>query len=124
MAYEEALQTITVEAAADLSSHQFKFLVEDANGRVALAGAAARAFGVLRNKPAGVGHAATVCRGGTAKVKAGGAIAKGDDVTTDAQGRAVTAAGGNPVLGVAMTATTAADQVVAVNLLLQGRPNA
>jgi hypothetical protein len=125
MAFEEAIKAISVDAAGDLSASQHCFLVLDSNGRVAVAGAAARAFGVLRNKPAGLGHAATVVREGTVKVKAGAALAKGDLVTTDASGRAVEATTGNPVLGrVLGNATTAANQFTSVELALQGEPNA
>lgn len=124
MAYEEALSTRTFEAAGDLSTKDGCFVIEDANGRVAVAGAGAQAIGVLRNKPAGVGHAATVIRAGTANMVAGEAIAKGDEVTSDAQGRCQVVALGEPALGTARTVATAAGQRVAVELHLQGRPNA
>ncbi len=115
MAFEEALSTRTLEAAGDLSASDGCAVATNADGRVVLAGAdAADVFGVLRNKPAGLGHAATVIRAGTANMQAGGAIAKGDRVSTDASGRATT--GGANEFGTALTATTAAGQRVAVEL--------
>lgn len=51
---------------------------------------------------------------GAQPVEAGGAIAYGDEVTTDAQGRAVTAAAGNKIIGHAMSVTTASGQLVDV----------
>lgn len=52
--------------------------------------------------------------GGKVEVAAGAAVLVGALVTTDATGRAVTAATGNTVLGVALTASGAADEVITI----------
>lgn len=134
MAYTEDLKNETYEANADLSAAQYKFVKEiaDSGGtalspsvRVNVCDAAGEAaIGVLQNKPKAQGHAATVGRSGTTKVKSGAAVGRGEGVTTDAQGRAIPATVGQAVLGVARIAASGADQIISVELLLSGRPNA
>lgn len=53
---------------------------------------------------------------GRARVLSGGALALNAFVTSDAQGRAVTAATGNLVKGQVKTAATGADQLVSIEL--------
>lgn len=53
---------------------------------------------------------------GIALVEAGGAVAVGDDVASDAQGAAVKAAGNAKVAGTARSAATAAGEVIQVFL--------
>ena len=62
-------------------------------------------------------HILTVWVQGISRAIAGAAVAKGDSLTVDAQGRVIkqTIAGG-PVLGIAETAATAANQHVDVQL--------
>lgn len=125
MAFEEILRSVTMEANADLSTAQYRFLVLDGTtGRVNLAGAGGDAYGVLQNKPKGVGHAATVARSGISKVVAGEAIARGDAIASDATGRAVVAGTGEATCGRAVLAATGAGQIISVDLELLGGPNA
>ena len=79
-----------------------------------------QAVGVLENKPQAVGDACTVVFSGIASMVAGGAIAAGDAVTSDATGRVVTLPGtGSPkTLGFAMDAVTAAGHLVPIRLFL------
>lgn len=81
----------TLEAAGDLSSDQYKIMAKTATARqVELAGGDDEVIiGVLYNKPAATGRAATVRIGAVAKVKAGGTVASGDMVTSDASGLAI-----------------------------------
>lgn len=58
---------------------------------------------------------------GIAKVEAGAAVSRGDQVTSDASGRAVTAATGNNVAGKALQAAGAAGDIIEV--YLHGGPN-
>lgn len=53
-------------------------------------------------------------------VRAGAAFALDAKLTSDASGRAVTAAATNPIIAVAREAATAADQLVAAQLVDQG----
>ncbi len=123
-------------AGADLSAHQYKFVKLNGTGQVVVCGAAGEsAFGVLQDKPNAAGKAACVATLGVSKVVAGAAVAPGDLVTTDAQGRAVAAvkastntadAGaasdplvGSYVQGIALTAG-AVDQLISVDLQKMG----
>lgn len=84
--------TVTRKAAADLRTHQYKFVKLDANGDLILCAAAGeRAFGVLQNKP-NVGEAGQVCILGLTQVLAGAAVAPTDiGIKTDATARAIPA---------------------------------
>lgn len=77
MAYEEILQVISADAAADLSSHQFKFVQQTTSG-INLANATSDVLGILQDKPAAAGRAGSVAVGGVSKltcVSTGGIVA-------------------------------------------------
>lgn len=108
-----------LKAGADLSGNQFYLVKLDANGDVVLAAAATdKIHGVLLNKPKS-GEAASVGRIGVAKILAGGAIAIGDRITSDAAGKGVAAAPAagtnNGTVGIALEAG-AAGEIVSVEL--------
>jgi hypothetical protein len=85
----------------------------------ALAAAGANTLGVARCG-AGVGAVVPVDVLGTAVVEAGGAIAQGDTLKTDADGRAITWATSGAKVAIALQAASAAGQPIEVLLL----PNA
>ncbi len=117
MALEEAVTSITVEAGADLSSDQYKFVLVAADGQVdVVAAAGGDADGVLYNKPSAAGRDSTVAIMGVVKVLAGGTVTQGDKVQSGADGRALTAATGDHVLGKALT-TGASGEVISVLLI-------
>jgi hypothetical protein len=98
------------KAAADLSGHQFGIVKTDANGNIVKAAAATDILlGTLVDKPTlnRTGDVRLRSASGTLNVKvgAGGAIAKGDAVTSDANGLGITTTtAGNQLLGYAMEA--------------------
>ena len=102
MATQGAQIRETYTAGADLSAAQFHFVTATARS-VALTGDGAAADGVLLNNPAN-GGAATVVVFGRVVVEAGGTIAAGAQVASNAAGEAVTAATGDIVLGKALEA--------------------
>ena len=108
------------EASADLSSKQYHIMAKNAVARQVFAANSDDdvIVGVLQNKPAATGRAATVRIGGITKVKAGAAVAVGDRVTADSAGRAIKSTYANAdlvsQLGVALTAATAANQFIEV----------
>jgi hypothetical protein len=59
--------------------------------------------------------------GETVLVRAGAAFALDAKLTSDASGRAVTAAATNPFIAVAREAATAVDQLVTAQLVAQGQ---
>lgn len=73
-------------AYADLSAKQYFFVKLTSNGIELCAGATDRPFGVLQNAPI-AGEPAEVMRLGVSKVKAGGTIAIGALIGTDANGK-------------------------------------
>ena len=102
MANEELLKCVTLEAAADLSTKQYFGVVIDSSGQAALAGAGAtnKIIGILQDKPDAVGRAGSVGIYGKSKAVLGGTVASGAKVTTDANGKFVTAAAGDFVCGI------------------------
>lgn len=83
-------------AGADLSARQFHFVNLDGAAALQLAGAGGRAIGVLQNAPANgaVGVVRPLQSGRASRLVAGAALAVGDDVELDANGRAVPAVTG------------------------------
>lgn len=90
MAVEVPLFTITLEAAADLSAHQFKFVKLDSNGKVAAISAITDCpVGVLQNKPSADGMAAEVAVLGVTKVQGDADLARGAMIYTSSDGQAL-----------------------------------
>jgi hypothetical protein len=117
MARQEKIECISMEAGADLSTHQFKFVVEASDGQIDPVGAnGGDADGVLQNQPDAAGRAAQVAVAGIAKVKAAAAITQGSKVSSNGSGLAQTAASGHHVLGRAMNSVGAANELVEVLL--------
>lgn len=117
MAIHEMLEVLSFEAAGDLSADQFKYVVINSSGQVALAGDGVAAIGVLQNKPSAVGQAAEVAvlTGGRYKVVAAAALATiGTELASDAAGLATPAVVTDRVLGIQMTTTGAANELVEV----------
>jgi len=131
MAYEEVLQSISLNADASLAVYtgvpsipgapatnygfQYRFVKVTGVNQCGLATSAAdKTIGVMQNKPQVTGMAATVGIGGVSNIMAGGAVAAGAAVESDATGRAVTSAGAG--VGIALTASTGANELVTVLL--------
>lgn len=126
--FKEAL-VVSFIAGADLSSYRYAPVRLDANGNVVLAALNERAIGILQNTPT-AGQAASVMLYGVTKAVANGAISVGAAVTSAGNGRVQAAgtfhnhgaASSNPptgqqrVLGFALTAATAAGQVIEILL--------
>jgi len=103
-------------AAADLTGKEGYGVVIDSNNKIALAGANAVIDGVLRYGAA-ADKAVTVVHGGIMGVVAGGVIAKGDSLTTDASGKFVVAQNGEVISGRARE--VGADTLI-IQMLLKG----
>lgn len=93
---------VTLEAGQDLSAKQFFFVSVASDGQIDPTGDGAFAVGVLQNDPDAAGKAAEVAIMGQTKVVAGGTVAGGAEVASDAAGEAVTAATGDVILGTAI----------------------
>lgn len=88
-------------AAADLSNSLFLFCVRNSSGQIALAGAGAEVDGVIY-ETAEAGRPVTFAMAGTGnivKVTAGGTVATGAKVMSNASAQAVTATTGNAAVG-------------------------
>jgi hypothetical protein len=92
MAAKGEENVLTVESSGDLSSDQYKYVELDGSAQAQVVGTQGNvALGILENKPSSQGEAATVRFNGTGKVIAGESITAGDEVASDASGKAITA---------------------------------
>ena len=121
MAYEQTLRTIGAPASADLSASQFCFMTVNSSGQLALPSAGGEADGILQDKPNGVGVEGELAVLGISKLVVGTAgVTAGDLLTTDANGKAVTAASTNKILGRAL-ATGAAGVIIPALIQQKGK---
>jgi Uncharacterized conserved protein (DUF2190) len=134
MAYEESLRSISLNADSSLAVYtgvpgqpgsadpnygqQYRFVKVTGVNQVGLiTGPTQIAVGVLQNKPQVTGQAATVAIRGVSNLMAGAAVTAGALISSDANGRAITADGvDDAVYGVALTTVTGANQLVVVLL--------
>lgn len=115
MAFMEDVRNRTYIAGQDLSAKQFHFVTLATDGQIDPTGDGARADGVLLNKPAAAGEAATVCYDGRVTVVAGGTVTLGANVASNAAGAAVVATTGEVILGKALEAAVSG-QVFTIEL--------
>jgi hypothetical protein len=107
------------KAGADLSTAQYKFVKLNSDGDVILAAATTdRPIGVLQNDPAS-GETAEVTIAGGTKVKAGGSVAVGNPLFTNATALGVTSTVGSSaatfyILGTVISAGASGEVVTAV----------
>ena len=101
MAIQEAVISITLPAAADLRTHQYKFVEVNSSGEAALVGDDGHADGVLLNDP-NTGEAAIVDIAGVVKVKCGANVTRGASVASGANGAAKNTDTGSAVNGTAL----------------------
>lgn len=134
MAYDESLRSISLKADSSVglftgvpgtpgaanpnAGKQYHFVKVTGVGIVGLANATdTNCVGVMQNKPQGVGHAATVGFHGVTRVVSDVAITAGDAIKISADGQAART-GAGPTVGIALTTTGAAGDLVSVLLTL------
>ncbi|QNN99843.1 hypothetical protein P67b_00084 [Ruegeria phage Tedan] len=129
---DENVQTITLTAATGADINKRRFVSQGASG-VAHTTDGDDAVGVSMGfyddseNTAGnatTAHSVAVNQGMRIGVEAGAAVAIGDDVSSDGTGRVITSASGDAILGVAVSAGTAAGQIVDVVFSKAGRATA
>jgi hypothetical protein len=95
MAYRIPLFEVTLEAGADLSGQQHRFVKLNASGQaVAITAVTDIPVGILQNKPKGVGNPATVMVAGISKVIGAADLSMGNLVGASNDGRAAAYTGG------------------------------
>lgn len=115
--------TLSLVSAADLSSSERLIVAIDSSGKAALATAATdQIIGVLVEGGTASGDTVAVQDYGTAWVKLGGTVGEGDWLTANSASKAVaTTTAADSVLGMALTAGVANDQIT-VRLHIGGTP--
>lgn len=116
--FVKAFEKSFVTGSVSLATKQFYIVKQHTDGTVILSSAATdKHVGIVQNKPA-VGMAANIQIGGTAKVIAGGTIAVGAWVTSNASGAAVaTTTAGDVVIGKYLgSASAASGDIIEVQL--------
>ena len=89
MAYEMDVLDISLLAAGDLSTYQYRFVKMSADNTVTVCGNGEKAIGILQNKPSVAGQAARVRVFGVSRVEMHTTCAFGDYVGSQANGEAV-----------------------------------
>lgn len=133
MAYEESLRSITLNADSSLGIYtgvpgqpgspdphggkQYHFVKVTGVHQCGIAAATGSVIGVMQNKPQGAGQAATVAIAGVSKVVSDVAITAGDSIQVSADGQAAKT-GTGPVVGVALSTTANAGELVNVLLTI------
>jgi hypothetical protein len=112
MAIQEAVISITLPSAADLRTHQYKFVEVTSAGEVNLVADDGHADGVLLNAP-NTGEAAIVGISGVLKVKCGAVVTRGGDVSSGANGAAKNKDTNAAVLGTALE-TGANNRIISI----------
>lgn len=107
---------LSYTATAAITRRRFVIHAAAARSCTQASAASQVGLGVAIEAAAAAGVEVPVQDIGVAQVEAGAAITAGAQVTTDASGRAVTAATGNNVFGIAHTAAGAAGDMVMVKL--------
>lgn len=115
MAYEEKLNCITLKSTAAIAAAKKFVKVSGAKTCAVCSVAGEDAIGVIQD-PVIAGEAARVAINGVSMVVASAAIAAGAKIATTATGTAVTAVEGNTIIGIALEAATAANDIIAVLL--------
>lgn len=121
----ENTQTITLFAVAATAVRQRRFVIQTATGITEAtdgADAVGVSFGSVPDT-AGTSRAIAVVtnQGCRVEVEAGAAVTVGADIATDAQGRVIPAATADAILGKALTAASAAGEIVEVLFSKAGR---
>jgi hypothetical protein len=123
MATKQATISISLKAAADLSTKQHLFVELTAAQTVNVCNATTDlAIGVLNNKPDAAGKAAEVDILGTTKVVASAALAAGTKVAPTAAGKAQAAVSTQVPRAILLEASTADGDIVEALLIDGGVP--
>ena|SRR5215831_5218019 len=133
MAYEESLRSITLNADSSVGIYtgvpsqpgspdphggkQYHFVKITGAHQCGLADATNPICGVLQNKPQNAGNAATVAIAGVSKVVSDVPVPAGSAVKVSADGQAAIT-GTGPTVGIAITTTANAGELVDVLLTL------
>lgn len=103
--------SITLTAQSDLSAQQYNIVHFEGDNGCDVGSMtqtmASGPIGVLENKPAASGRAATVTIHGKTRVRAGAAVTAGRTFTANASGRAIHPTSGQIVIGRALEAAAA-----------------
>lgn len=117
MSYEIPGTVVSREAAGDLSASFYKFVKLSGVNIVAVAAATDTfVLGVLQNKPSAAGQVGAVMIDGITRVKAAAAIAAGKVVYIDATGQVTETVQAGKSVGITMTATANAGELISVLL--------
>lgn len=121
-AYEEAVTAVSLNAAADHSGENdglYRFVIASTtvDGEFVLAGAAARAVGVLLSKPP-EGQPGRIGVGGIVPIELGGSVTRGGEISSGADGVGIAQSSTNPSRAIAL-ASGSLGEIIPALLLAQ-----
>lgn len=115
--------TISMEAAADIENARFLAVKFDEDGKAAVCGSGENAIGLLlveNDEKVLKGSAITVQVKDMGRWIASTEIKAGDELTSDAEGKAVVAESGNFITAIALCGATNAGDVIQVQIVKAG----
>lgn len=113
--------TKSFQAGEDMDGNLAEIVELATDNQIVVAGNGEKPVGVLvQVDGTGVGAMCLVCISGPCKVKAGAAFNEGVNLASDANGEAVLATTGESILGQALSAAAAANELVPVNVAVGG----
>jgi len=108
MAYDENLETFTLNAAADFSTTGiYRFGVVNTSGQAALASSAGRVDFVVYDNPAAIGRECKCAKGLITKIELGGTVTAGDQLQSGSSGVATSGSTNTP--GIALESGVSGD---------------
>lgn len=118
MAFENKLDTVSLEAAGDFSAFQYRFMAVTGSGQFAPTSAGAQVDGVLQDKPTAAGQSGAIGISGISKVQLGGTVSNGALMASGSNGEGAAAGSGDNVAGKALEAGVSGD-IISVLLKTQ-----
>lgn len=110
MGYYNSTVRISLEASADLSSHQYKFATLGATGVALNTTAGGPCIGVIDTNDAdALGKRVPVAIGNVTKVKLGGTVTRGNNIQSDGAGLGIVAATADYSQGIALESGVTGD---------------
>ena len=108
----ENVESITLVATGAIP--QRRFVTINTSGRAARSAAGDDAVGIALDSASTNGDVIPVAQldGSRMEIEAGAAVANGSLIASDATGRAIVATSGNPILGRAVVAASAAGEII------------
>jgi hypothetical protein len=113
----DAQLCVTMKSSAAIEKWKYVTIASQSDGEIVQCSSAGEiALGIAQNKATAAGESVKVCVFGISKCIAGAAVTKGDTLQADGDGECIAATTSDEVMGMALEAADAADDVITVTV--------